>query len=81
MKRILIKELLIFGIIFFILALGMHYKEWFSHPVEHLLTLPHSQFGPFHPFFFSFGVYIFVLIIRLFIKVVKKAVDKGSKNI
>ena len=81
MKKRIIKELVIFFVIFLILALGMHHKEWFSHPVEHLLALPHSQFGPIHPLFFSFGVYIIVLIIRLFIKIFKKAVEKGSKKI
>lgn len=81
MKKILIKEISIFLLIFIILSLGMHYKEWFSHPVEHLSALSHSQFGPLHPLFFSFGVYIFVLIIRLFIKIFKKAVEKGSKKI
>jgi len=81
MKKILFKELLIFLAVFIILALGMHYKEWFSHPIEHLFALPHSQFGPLHPLFFSFGVYLFLLIVRIFIKLIKKAVEKGSKKI
>jgi len=64
MKRLLIKEFVIYLIIFLLLTLGMHYKEWFSHPFEHISSLPTSQFGTFHPIFFSFGVYLIVLIMR-----------------
>ncbi len=64
MKRLLIKEFVIYLIIFLFLTLGMHYKEWFSHPFEHISSLPTSQFGAFHPIFFSFGVYLIVLIMR-----------------
>ena len=45
MKRLLIKEFVIYLIIFLLLTLGMHYKEWFSHPFEHISSLPTSQFG------------------------------------
>ncbi len=64
MKRLLIKEFVIYLIIFLLLTLGMYYKEWFSHPFEHISSLPTSQFGTFHPIFFSFGVYLIVLIMR-----------------
>ena len=64
MKKILKRELKIYIIIFVVLTLGMHYKEWFSHPFEHISSLPTSQFGTFHPIFFSFGVYLIVLIMR-----------------
>ncbi len=79
MKKAVLKEIGVYLTIFFILSLGMHYKEWFSHPIEHLSTLPKSQFGVLHPFLFSFGAYLFILIVRLFIKVIKKAISKGSK--
>ena len=58
----------------------MHFKAWLSHPIEHIKALPTSPFGPFHPFVFSFALYFFILIIRLFVKIIKKAVDKGSKT-
>ncbi|WP_187647734.1 hypothetical protein [Nitrosophilus labii] len=81
MKRTVFKEIGVYLAIFFILSLGIHYKEWFSYPIEHLSALPKSQFGVLHPFLFSFGIYLFVLIVRLFIKVIKRAIAKGSKKI
>ncbi|WP_200762992.1 hypothetical protein [Nitrosophilus alvini] len=76
MKKILIKELFIYIAIFLFLAIGMHFKEWISHPVEHIKALPSSEFGPLHPFLFAFGGYIFILIIRLFVKIIRKAINR-----
>jgi len=33
------KELMIFAGIFLFLAIGMHFKEWTSHPIEHLKAI------------------------------------------
>jgi len=41
-KLIMKKELMIFTGIFLFLAIGMHFKEWTSHPVEHFKALPEA---------------------------------------
>jgi hypothetical protein len=60
------KELIIFVGIFLFLAIGMHFKQWTSHPIEHILALPHAGaygFGAVHPLVFSiFGYILFVAI-------------------
>lgn len=60
------KEIFIFIGLFLFLAIGMHFKQWTSHPVEHLMSLPHGGAfgvpGIIHPFVFTLIVY---LIIRL----------------
>jgi len=58
----------------------MHFKEWLDHPVAHLEALPKSQFGWFHPLVFTFFVYILILIVRVFIKVVRRFVNTGAKK-
>jgi hypothetical protein len=69
------KELSIFVGIFLFLAIGMHFKEWISHPLEHIMALPSAGaygIGAIHPLVFTMVVYIiFVMlrgIVRLFIK-------------
>ncbi len=69
------KELTIFIGLFLFLAIGMHFKEWTSHPVEHFMALPSSGaygIGAFHPLVFTMILYVvFVLlrsIVRLFTK-------------
>jgi len=53
----------------------MHFKEWTSYPIEHLMALPNAGaygIGALHPLVFTFSIYmIFVLlrgIVRFFIK-------------
>jgi len=70
------KELIIFIGIFLFLAIGMHFNQWLSHPVEHVMAM--SSGGAFgipgivHPFVFTLIVYIIVrlpvFVIRLFSK-------------
>jgi len=74
------KELLIFIGIFLFLAIGMHFKEWMSHPIEHIIGLPNSAaygIGMIHPLVFTFiGYILFVFvrfIVRLFGKIGKKS--------
>ena len=69
------KELTIFIGLFLFLAIGMHFKEWISHPIEHLMGLPSAGaygIGAFHPLVFTVALYVvFVLlrgIVRLFTK-------------
>jgi len=69
------KELIIFIGIFLFLAIGMHFKEWMSHPIEHIMALPHSGaygIGAIHPLVFTLIVYLIVAIPRGFTKLFKK---------
>ena len=58
------KEITIFVGIFLFLAIGMHFKEWTSHPIEHLLALPSAGaygLGAIHPLIFTIlGYLVFV---------------------
>ena len=69
------KELTIFIGLFLFLAIGMHFKEWMSHPIEHTMALPSAGaygIGAFHPLVFTLALYlVFVLLrgtVRLFTK-------------
>ncbi len=71
------KELYVFIGIFLFLAIGMHFKEWLSHPLEHIIALPNAisyGLGWEHPFVYTIVVYILVWVIRLPFKK-KKAKD------
>ena len=75
MERILKKELTIFIGIFLFLAIGMHFKEWMSHPIDHLFALPHAGaygIGAIHPVVFTLIVYIIVWIPRFIVKLFSK---------
>jgi len=70
------KEIIIFIGLFLFLAIGMHFKQWTSHPIEHLMSLPHGGAfgipGIIHPFVFTIIVYLIVrlpfFVKRLFTK-------------
>ena len=76
MIKTVITEISVYLILFLFLALGMHHKAWFSHPLEHIKALPQSDFGPWHPFYFTFGVYLLVSVVRLIISGIRKASKK-----
>ncbi len=80
MKQRVIKELAIFLFLFVFLSIWMHFKEWTDHPIEHIKSLPESQFGIFHPLVFTFFVYILILIVRIFIKIARKFIETGAKK-
>jgi len=70
---IIFKELKIFLFIFIVLSLLMHYKEFFSSPIQHILNLPKSGafgFGVLHPLIFAFLLYIVVLVFSLTLKLI-----------
>ena len=77
------KEIIIFVAIFLFLAIGMHFNEWLSHPVEHLMAMTSGGAfgipGAIHPFVFTFIVYAIVrfpaLIKRIFSKKKKMPID------
>ena len=69
------KELIIYLGIFLFLAIGMHFKQWTTIPLDHLMNLPHASaygLGPEHPFVFTFIVYIIVGIPRVLGKLFSK---------
>ncbi|MDD5358654.1 MAG: hypothetical protein PHI79_03045 [Sulfurovaceae bacterium] len=73
------KELYIFLGIFLFLAIGMHFKEWTSHPIEHIISLPDSGaygIGFVHPFVFTLVVYLFFVLFRSVYRGIKKVVGK-----
>jgi hypothetical protein len=71
------KELAIFAGIFLFLALGMHFKEWMSHPLHQIEALPESPLGPWHPLYITFLVYLVVLVLRLVFAGIRKIFKKG----
>ncbi len=61
------KELTIFIGLFLFLAIGMHFKEWLNHPLEHAMGLPSAGaygIGAFHPLVFTLALYVVVVILR-----------------
>jgi len=62
------KELNIYIGIFLFLAIGMHFKQWIDHPVEHLINMPSGGAfgvpGIAHPFVFTLVVYLVVYLFR-----------------
>lgn len=60
----LLKECLIFAVLFLVLALGMHMNQWFTHPLEHLMQLSNHKM-PYHPLLYSTIVYLLVGSFRL----------------
>jgi len=69
------KELTIFIGIFLFLAIGMHFKEWMSHPIEHLMSLPEAGaygIGAFHPLVFTVALYLVVLLGRVIVSLFTK---------
>jgi len=65
------KEFTIYVGIFLFLAIGMHFKEWIDHPIEHIMSLPHAGafgLGAFHPLIFTTIVYVIFVILRSFVK-------------
>lgn len=68
------KEFIIFVGVFILLTLGMHHKQWWSHPIEHLISLPQAGaygIGFIHPLVFSVAVYLLLWIPRGIAKLFK----------
>ncbi|MDX9744662.1 MAG: hypothetical protein RBT59_12645 [Arcobacteraceae bacterium] len=61
------KDGMIFIGIFLFLAIGMHFKEWMSHPIEHIMALPSAGaygLGAIHPLIFTFVLYLLFVVVR-----------------
>jgi len=70
------KELGIFIGLFLFLTLSMHFKQWIDHPIEHFMSIQNGGAfgipGVFHPFVFTFMLYIIIGIPRVIVKIFKK---------
>jgi len=69
------KELTIFILLFLFLAIGMHFNEWTSHPIEHVEALPTAGaygIGAFHPLIFTTLLYLVVALLRGIIRIFKR---------
>ena len=69
------KELIIILILFLLLTVGMHHKELFIHPLEHISHLKDAGaygLGAIHPLVFTLSVYVLLWIPRVIVKMVKK---------
>ena len=69
------KELMIFTGIFLFLAIGMHFKEWTTHPIDHLMALPDAGaygLGPFHPLIITFVIYFIFVVLRGIVKLFER---------
>ncbi len=65
------KELTIFIGLFLFLAIGMHFREWSTHPIEHIVALPKAGaygLGVFHPLIFTTLLYLIISLFRGIIK-------------
>jgi len=61
------KEISIFIGLFLFLAIGMHFKEWMSHPIDHVIALPSAGaygIGAFHPLVFTLALYLVFVLAR-----------------
>jgi len=72
MKKFILKEGMIYLVLFVFLAIAMHFKACITHPLEHIKALPTAPLGTIHPLLFTFLVYLVVLIVRISIRLVKK---------
>ena len=58
---------MIFLGIFLVLALGMHFKEFTTHPIDHIMALPNAGafgLGPFHPLIITLFIYLVLGLFR-----------------
>ena len=66
------KEIMIYIGLFLFLAIGMHFKQWTSIPMEHLNNLTTAGaygLGANHPFIFTLAAYVAVGIPRVLVKI------------
>lgn len=71
------KELGIFTGLFLFLTIGMHFKQWIDHPIEHMLNMQDGGAfgipGLIHPIAFTLILYIIIGVPRIIRKVVSKS--------
>jgi len=74
MRRVLTTELIIYIVIFVALSMLMHQDLFLSFSDRFNTVLDRKNY--FHPFVYTFLVYIFILILRFFIKNVASLLNK-----
>jgi len=71
---------MIFIGVFLFLAIGMHFKEWISHPIVHMQALPHAGaygIGAIHPLVFTVAGYLILGVFRLIWRGIRRLVGKN----
>jgi hypothetical protein len=66
------KELKIFIGIFLVLAIGMHFKEWMTHPLEQFETLFTQGWFGLHPLIITLAVYLLFVLLRWIVRLFRK---------
>ena len=69
------RHLLLFLGMFLFLAIGMHFQEWISHPIEHTMALPSAGaygLGVLHPLVFTFAGYVVLILLMAIGRVVRR---------
>jgi len=66
------KELKIITAIFLVLAVGMHFKAWTDHPVEHIESLFSQGWFGLHPLVITLAVYLLFVMIRGMVRFLKR---------
>ena len=66
------KDLKIFIGIFLVLALGMHFKAWMDHPVEHVQSLFTQGWFALHPLVITLAVFLLYVLIRAIVRFLKR---------
>jgi len=73
------KQLSLFIGVFLFLAIGMHFKEWLGHPVEHIMALPHAGaygLGILHPLVFTLAGYLVLVLLMALGRMIKKVFSR-----
>jgi len=78
MISIIKKEIVFYLVILFLLAIAKH-SDLLSSPVIRFADMQ-SLGNYFHPFLWSAGVYLVILILRIIVKFVKKIFNRGEKK-
>jgi len=73
------KQLFIFLGIFLFLTIGMHFKEWTSYSIDHIMTPAHAgayEIGMLYPLVFAFLGYVVFLLVMDVVYIIKKIVAR-----
>jgi len=65
--------------IFLFLAIGMHFKYWFGHPVEYIIALPHAGaygLGILHLLVFTLAGYLVLVLLMALGHMIKKVFSR-----
>ena len=68
----MIKDLKIFIGIFLVLALGMHFKAWTEHPVEHVQSLFTQGWFALYPLVVTLVVFLLYVLIHAIVRFLKR---------